>query len=76
LRYDQATEVSGLNPGQLPAGSGLQNALNFQQKSLGFNVFTSYPFTRLRFSRAQSDRLHYAQRDFNGCARQLDFSAV
>src|SRR3989454_23845 len=44
LRYDQATEVSGLNPGQLPAGSGLQNALNFQQKSLGFNVFTSYPF--------------------------------
>ena len=36
--------MSGLNPGQLPAGSGLQNALNFQQKSLGFNVFTSYPF--------------------------------
>ena len=76
LRYDQATEVFGLNPSQLPAGSGLQNALNFQQKSLGFNVFTSYPFTRLRFSRAQSDRLHYAQRDFNGCARQIDFSAV
>jgi len=44
LRYDQATEVFGLNPSQLPAGSGLQNALNFQQKSLGFNVFTSYPF--------------------------------
>src|SRR5213594_1906828 len=44
LRFDQATEVFGLNPSQLPAGSGLQNALNFQQKSLGFNVFTSYPF--------------------------------
>jgi outer membrane protein insertion porin family len=45
LRYDQANEVFGLNPGLLPQGGlGLQNGLNFQQKSLGFNVFTSYPF--------------------------------
>src|SRR5262249_40220192 len=44
IRYDQANEVFGLLPGQLPSGLGLQNSLNFQQKSAGFNVFTSYPF--------------------------------
>ena len=43
-RYDQANEVFGLSASQLPQGSSLQNALNFRQKSLGFNLFTSYPF--------------------------------
>ena len=44
IRYDQANEVVGLTPGQLPSASGLQNTLNFEQKSAGFNLFTSYPF--------------------------------
>ena len=46
LRFDQANEVlglTGLSSSQLQA-LGLNNSLNFQQKSLGFNVFTSYPF--------------------------------
>jgi outer membrane protein insertion porin family len=44
VQYNQANEVFGLTPSQLPPGLGLQNALNFVQKSAGFNVFTSYPF--------------------------------
>ncbi len=44
IQYNQANEVFGLTPGQLPPGLGLQNPLNFEQKSAGFNVFTSYPF--------------------------------
>jgi outer membrane protein insertion porin family len=43
IRYDQANEVFGLAPNQLPVGLGFQNTLNFEQKSAGFNVFTSYP---------------------------------
>ena len=41
IQYNQANEV--LAPGQLPLGLGLQSTLNFEQKSAGFNVFTSYP---------------------------------
>jgi outer membrane protein insertion porin family len=44
IRYDQANEVFGLTPSQIPSGLGLQNTLNFEQKSAGFNLFTSYPF--------------------------------
>lgn len=42
IQYNQAAEV--LAPGQLPLVLGLENTLNFEQKSAGFNVFTSYPF--------------------------------
>jgi outer membrane protein insertion porin family len=44
IRYDQANEIFGLTPSQVPSALGLQNTLNFEQKSAGFNVFTSYPF--------------------------------
>src|SRR5262249_46216294 len=44
VRYDQANEIFGLTASQLPQGLGLDNTLNFEQKSAGFNVFTSYPF--------------------------------
>jgi outer membrane protein insertion porin family len=42
VRYDQTNEIFGLSV--LPQGLGLENTLNFEQKSAGFNVFTSYPF--------------------------------
>lgn len=44
FRYDQAREFFGLDPGQLPAGLGFENRLNFEQKRAGFNLYTSYPF--------------------------------
>jgi outer membrane protein insertion porin family len=43
FRYDQARELFGLNPANLPAGLGLENRLNFEQKHTGFTLSTSYP---------------------------------
>ena len=53
FRYDQARELFGLNPSNLPAGLGLENRLNFEQKHVGFSLTTSYPaklFHRLGLS--------------------------
>ena len=36
FRYDQARELLGLNPSNLPAGLGLENRLNFEQSHAGF----------------------------------------
>src|SRR6266446_319979 len=44
FKYDQAREFFGLDPSKLPSGLGFENRLNFEQKSKGFNLFTSYPF--------------------------------
>ena len=44
-RYDQAREVYGLDPNNLPAGLGLQDRLNFVQESTGYGVTASYPVT-------------------------------
>lgn len=43
-RYDQARELYGLDPSNLPSGLGFENRLNFNQQSSGFNLFLSYPF--------------------------------
>ncbi len=43
FRYDQARELFGLNPSNLPQGLGLENRLNFEQKHTGFTLSTSYP---------------------------------
>ena len=52
-RFDQARDVFGLNPDDLPSGLGLENRLNYEQSRRGFNVFASYPlrvFQRLGVS--------------------------
>ncbi|HEX4998475.1 MAG TPA: outer membrane protein assembly factor BamA [Terriglobia bacterium] len=41
--YDQAREIYGLDPTNLPAGLGFENRLNYQQNRRGFSVTTSYP---------------------------------
>src|SRR5262249_14093431 len=53
FRYDQARELFGLDPSNLPQGLGLENRLNFEQKHTGFSFSTSYPpkiFHRLGLS--------------------------
>jgi outer membrane protein insertion porin family len=42
-RFDQARDVFGLDPDDLPEGFGLENRLNFNQSRKGFTVFSSYP---------------------------------
>jgi len=44
FNYDQAREVFGINPSQLPSGLGFENRLNFSQKRSGFSLFGSYPW--------------------------------
>jgi outer membrane protein insertion porin family len=44
FKYDQARELFGLDPRDLPQGLGFENRLNFQQKRDGFNVYGSHPF--------------------------------
>lgn len=43
-KYDQARELFGLDPRDLPEGLGFENRLNFQQKRDGFSVYGSHPF--------------------------------
>jgi outer membrane protein insertion porin family len=43
-KYDQAREVFGLDPRDLPQGLGFENRLNFQQSRDGFSVYGSHPF--------------------------------
>jgi outer membrane protein insertion porin family len=42
-KYDQARELFGLDPRDLPEGLGFENRLNFQQKRDGFSVYGSHP---------------------------------
>jgi outer membrane protein insertion porin family len=52
-KYDQARELFGLDPRDLPEGLGFENRLNFQQKRDGFSVYGSHPvrFWKLDWSR-------------------------
>jgi outer membrane protein insertion porin family len=43
LTYDQARDVYGINPTNIPAGSALSSRLNFQQNHAGFNFLISDP---------------------------------
>jgi outer membrane protein insertion porin family len=43
-KYDQARELFGLDPRDLPQGLGFENRLNFQQSRDGFSVYGSHPF--------------------------------
>lgn len=43
FRYDQARESLGIDPGQIQAGTDLDNRLNFEQQQKGFSVSASYP---------------------------------
>ena len=75
FRYDQARELFGLNPSNLPQGLGLENRLNFEQKHTGFNLSTSYPlriFHRLGLSYV----LDNSQTTGINPATQAYFSAV
>jgi outer membrane protein insertion porin family len=42
-KYDQARELFGLDPRDLPSGLGFENRLNFQQSRDGFSVYGSHP---------------------------------
>jgi outer membrane protein insertion porin family len=43
-KYDQARELYGLDPRDLPSGLGFENRLNFQQARQGFSIYGSHPF--------------------------------
>jgi outer membrane protein insertion porin family len=42
-KYDQARELYGLDPRDLPAGLGFENRTNFEQQRDGFSVYGSHP---------------------------------
>jgi outer membrane protein insertion porin family len=44
LKYDQSQQLFGINGTPLPAGVDSNNLLNFEQKSFGYNVFTTHPY--------------------------------
>jgi outer membrane protein insertion porin family len=82
--YDQARELFGLDPSKLPAGLGLENRLNFEQKGAGFNVFGSYPFKiwnrfglNFGINHSQTSAINQATQDyFNGVKTQQDQSFI
>ncbi|HET9218577.1 MAG TPA: outer membrane protein assembly factor BamA, partial [Terriglobia bacterium] len=43
-KYDQARELYGLDPDDLPTGLGFEERLNFQQARDGFSIYGSHPF--------------------------------
>ncbi len=74
-KYDQARELFGLDPRDLPQGLGFENRLNFQQKRDGFSVYGSHPvrFWGLDWSRfgltyqldnSQTDAVNPATQDY------------
>jgi outer membrane protein insertion porin family len=82
--YDQARELFGLDPSKLPAGLGLENRLNFEQKGAGFNVFTSYPFKiwnrfglNFGINHSQTSAINQATQDYFGAVKtQQDQSFI
>ena len=78
-RFDQARDIFGLNPDDLPTGLGFENRLNYEQSRQGFNVFTSYPlrvFHRLgltfQFDNSSSDAINPATSAFFDNVRQSE----
>ena len=78
-RFDQARDIFGLNPDDLPIGLGFENRLNYEQSRQGFNVFTSYPlrvFHRLgltfQFDNSSSDAINPATSAFFDNVRQSE----
>ena len=74
-KYDQARELFGLDPRDLPQGLGFENRLNFQQKRDGFSIYASHPvrFWKLDWSRfgltyqfdnSQTDAVNPATQDY------------
>ena len=70
-KYDQAREVYGLNPDQLPSGLGFENRLNFQQARRGFSVYGSHPFKfasriglTFQFDNSSTSAINDATRDY------------
>ena len=82
--YDQARELFGLDPSKLPAGLGLENRLNFEQKGAGFNVFGSYPFKiwnrfglNFGINHSQTSAINQATQDyFSAVKTQQDQSFI
>jgi outer membrane protein insertion porin family len=75
FNYDQAREVFGIDPSQLPAGVGFEDRLNFTQNRKGFNLYASYPWkiwSRLGLNYAWEDSV---TEDLNPATRDY-FSAV
>jgi outer membrane protein insertion porin family len=82
--YDQARELFGLDPSKLPAGLGLENRLNFEQKGAGFNLFGSYPFKiwnrfglNFGINHSQTSAINQATQDYFGAVKtQQDQSFI
>jgi outer membrane protein insertion porin family len=55
--YDQARDVLGLDPNNLPEGLGFDNRLNYQQNRRGFSVTTSYPVRLIKLKTGLAQRL-------------------
>jgi outer membrane protein insertion porin family len=90
FKYDQARELFGLDPRDLPEGLGFENRLNFQQKRDGFSVYGGYPvrFWKLsnwarfgltyQFDNSETDAVNPATQDYFQNVRtseQQSFSA-
>lgn len=81
-RYDQARELFGLNPDELPSGLGFENRLNFEQKRDGFSLYGSYPmkiFQRLgltfQLDNSETDAVNPSTRDYFQAVRSQEESS-
>jgi outer membrane protein insertion porin family len=70
-KYDQARELYGLNPDDLPSGLGFENRLNYQQKRSGFNIYGSHPFKiwsriglTFQLDNSETDAVNAATQDY------------
>jgi len=70
-KYDQARELFGLDPRDLPQGLGFENRLNFQQARSGFSVYGSHPWRiwsrfglTYQFDNSHTDAVNPATQDY------------
>ena len=70
-KYDQARELFGLDPRDLPQGLGFENRLNFQQARNGFSFYGSHPFKYFsrfgltyQFDNSKTDAVNPATEDY------------
>jgi len=76
FNYDQAREIFGVDPSQLPAGLGFDNRLNFEQSRSGFSLYGSYPWkiwsrfgVNYSFEDSKTDAVNPATQDYFSAVR-------
>src|SRR5262245_14999328 len=69
--YDQAREIFGLDPNNLPEGLGFDDRVNYEYSRKGFSLYGSYPFKiwnrfgmNYSFENSKTDAVNPATRDY------------